>query len=483
MQFFELLLLTTSFGYIFFNRIINEKFGTAGITFLLFILLATQVFFEGVRWQMIPAYLLWLIAFITTFWQPKKQTSAITRVFKTGGLVILFITGILLSSILPVFDLPVPTGPFSIGTHEILLELERDEVITTDTSDTRKIMVKAWYPSNETGSQRDPYIDSGGRSGFARKYGLPPSTMDYLNQIETHVYHDVSVADKAFPVLLFSHGYNSKANGYYALLSEIVSHGYVVLAVNHTYESTGSTFPDGSEVYFHNGYAREIESNTWETITPVIEAFEKGLSFEERHPIVREALTSYFGRGIVERWANDISDVVDQLEDWNDSGILKGSLDLSKVGVFGHSRGGGAAGESLLRDERIKAGANLDGVQWGEIVDTTFQKPFLFISSDWPESHQNLIPHAYVNKSTSVFYDGMIRESGHSNFMDIPYMIPLQALSQAGAIDRDIATEIASRTVISFFNKHLKNEAVDMKLLSSEYELLELNIYEGDSLR
>jgi len=185
---------------------------------------------------------------------------------------------------------------------------------------------------------------------------------------------------------------------------------------------------------------------------------------------------------MVERWALDIVDVVSQLEKWNSEGFYKDRLDMSNVGVFGHSRGGGAAGEALIIDDRIKAGANVDGVQWGQIVDTVFQKPFLFISADWPAEHEDLNQHAYVNKSTSYFYESMILKSAHSNFMDIPFMIPLKALSLAGEIDPDLAIEISGKLITSFFDKHLKHEDVDINLLNSEYEMLELNVFEGDSI-
>jgi hypothetical protein len=183
---------------------------------------------------------------------------------------------------------------------------------------------------------------------------------------------------------------------------------------------------------------------------PVIEAFKSGLSFEDRHPIVREGLTTYFVRDMVERWTQDIVDVVSELDAWNSSGFFEEKLDLSQVGAFGHSRGGGPAGEALLVDGRIKAAANIDGVQWGQMVDTVLQKPFLFLSADWPAEHENLNQHAYVNRSTSVFYEGMVLQSGHSNFMDIPFMIPLRALSQAGDIDPDLGMEITRAVVTSF---------------------------------
>jgi len=479
MQNFEMLLLIASSAYIGFFRPINKNLNKLYVIGLLVFVLAIHLVFNGPRWQMIPAYILWIVAFITALIPSERKPSTILRVLKIGGLLILLALSIALPSALPVFDLPQSTGPYTVGTMDIHLKLDREEVITADQTDTRSLMIKAWYPSNETAGEMDPYIDLAGRQGFAQKYGLAPSMLNYLDKVETNVYRNIQMANETFPVLIFSHGYNSKANGYYAILSELASQGYVIFAINHTYESTGSTFPDGTLKYFDYEYASQIESGTWETMEPVVEAFESKLSFEERHPIVRKGLTTYFVRDMVERWADDIVDVVNELDAWNRAGFFEGRLDLSRVGAFGHSRGGGPAGEALLNDSRIKAAANIDGVQWGQVVDTVFQKPFLFLSADWPEEHEDLNQHAYVNRSTSVFYEGIVLRSGHSNFMDIPFMIPVRALSQAGDIDPDLAMEITRRVVTSFFDKHLKNKAIDLDALSLEYEMLHISIFKA----
>jgi hypothetical protein len=478
----ELLLLITSSVYIVFNRVISKNLNKNYVTGLLVIILSIHLIIDGTRWQMIPAYFTWLTALIIAQRQSGKKSAIILRIFKTIGLTILLALAIILPSVLPVFELPKTTGPFTVGTRDIFLEPDKEEVITADRTDKRRLMIKVWYPSEESGGEKDPYVDKAGRNGFAEKYGLPPSMLNYLNKVETNVYRNIQIADETFPVLIFSHGYNSKANGYYALLSEVVSHGYVVFAINHTYESTGTTFPDGTEVYFDYEYASRIESGTWDRVAPAVEAFKSGLAFEDRHPFVERALTTYFVKDIIEYWANDIKDVVSELYAWNDSGFFNGKLDLSNVGAFGHSRGGGAAGQSILMDDRIKAGANLDGVQWGQIVDTVFHKPFLYLSADWPPEHENFNQHAYVNKSTAVFYDGIILQSGHSNFMDIPYMIPLQALNEAGDIDPDLAIRIAGRVVTAFFDRHLKSKDIELNSLESEFEMLKLNIYKGDSI-
>jgi len=482
MLLFEILLLTSATFYIIFSRVIHTKLEKKYIIAILFILFIVQFVFDGYRWQIIPSYIIWLIAILTAIRQPEKSTSKIFNVAKISTFTVILFLALLLPSLLPIFELPKTTGPYAVGTTDILLETDRDEVITTDITDNRRFMIKTWYPTTDTNGEQDLYIDKAGRSGFAKKYGLPPSTLQYLDNIETNVYRGASVANNTFPVLIFSHGYHSKANGYYALLSEVASQGYVIFAVNHTYESTGLTFPDGTEVYFDNNYARMIEADTWETISPVIEAFQENLDFKERHPIVQNALTTYFAEDIIKRWARDIIDVVDMLDDWNQSGFFKGNLDISNVGVFGHSRGGGAAGESLLIDNRFKAGANLDGIQWGQIVNTRFKQPFLFLSSDWPDDHENLSQHAYVNRSESVFYEGILRQSGHSNFMDIPYIIPLQALNLAGDIDPNRAFEISNNLIVTFFDKYLKNENVNLEDLDTEYEELEMTISAGDSL-
>ena len=477
MQNFEMLLLIASSAYIGFFRPINKNLNKLYVIGLLVFVLAIHLVFNGPRWQMIPAYILWIVAFITALIPSERKPSTILRVLKIGGLLILLALSIALPSALPVFDLPQSTGPYTVGTMDIHLKLDREEVITADQTDTRSLMIKAWYPSNETAGEMDPYVDLAGRRGFAQKYGLAPSMLNYLDKVETNVYRNIQMANETFPVLIFSHGYNSKANGYYALLTELASQGYVIFAINHTYESTGSTFPDGTLKYFDYEYASQIESGTWETMEPVVEAFKSKLSFEERHPIVRKGLTTYFVRDMVERWADDIVDVVNELDAWNRAGFFEGRLDLSRVGAFGHSRGGGPAGEALLNDSRIKAAANIDGVQWGQVVDTVFQKPFLFLSADWPEEHEDLNQHAYVNRSKSVFYEGIVLRSGHSNFMDIPFMIPVRALSQAGDIDPDLAMEITRRVVTSFFDKHLKNKAIDLDALSLEYEMLHISTF------
>ncbi len=175
---------------------------------------------------------------------------------------------------------------------------------------------------------------------------------------------------------------------------------------------------------------------------------------------------------------------LNQLESWNAEGPLKGKLDLDKIGVFGHSVGGGSAGNLAMKDRRIKAAVNLDGIQWGEKIDTTYAIPYLYVSADWPAEHEDINSHVYRKKSTDYFYETKLLQSGHPNFMDIPFMIPVQSLAGTGEIDPYQGTEIVTQLVTSFFDRHLKGlQGADPQTIADQYALLEMNVYEGDSIK
>ena len=456
MRTFEIILLLVVSILPFVKRPLVRHIRANYILLFLGVLLALHLIVEGWRWQMLPAYLLTLIV----GWRVKAVDAtesprvSFVRVIGYVGLIIFLIPGWALPKLLPVFSLPEPRGPYSVGSELVHMQTDRDEVITKETTDKRELMYKIWYPSDADLSQVDAekYVDEGSRAGFATKYGLPSSALNYLDRVNTYVYPGVQAADGSFPVLIFSHGYGSKATGYYALLTEIASQGYVIINMNHTYESLGATFPDGRVTYFDYNFQNEISAESQPVVEPLIEAFKSGLSYEERHPIVREASKIYFMGDVNDRWAEDMIYTIDLLETWNKEGPLKGKLNLNEIGVFGHSVGGGAAG----------------------VVATT----------DWPAEHEDVNSHIYINKSTDYFYESKLLKSGHPNFMDIPFMIPVQSLAGTGDIHPYLGMEIVTKLVTSFFDRHLKNaEEVDLEKIGEEYELLEMTVYKGDSIK
>jgi pimeloyl-ACP methyl ester carboxylesterase len=90
--------------------------------------------------------------------------------------------------------------------------------------------------------------------------------------------------------------------------------------------------------------------------------------------------------------SDDVHFVLDQLNRMQRGEVktlFEGRLDLERIGVFGHSTGGLTAAEACMRDQRVKACANLDGVVNAQpaYVDSQGRgpnRPFLFIEKPLP---------------------------------------------------------------------------------------------------
>jgi len=52
-----------------------------------------------------------------------------------------------------------------------------------------------------------------------------------------------------------------------------------------------------------------------------------------------------------------------------------------------------------------------------------------------------------------------------------------------GNIDPYLSMEITTKVVTSFFDKHLKQKDIDLNDLGAKYDMLELNVFKGDSLK
>ena len=261
MRSFELIILLIVTVLPFTTKNLSKYIRPLYILLILGILLSFHLTLEKWRWQMIPSYLFTLVLAWCHYRKCSFFHGSLLRKIGSGfALTIGLLFAWSLPYILPVFNLPSPTGTYQIGSEYLHLKTDRQEEITEYTDDKRELMIKVWYPASVNNEETEAYLNDGDRFGFAEKYGLPESTFNYLNNVETHTYKSPDVADGKFPILIFSHGSYSNAYGYYAILEEIVSRGYIVLNINHTYESTGTLFPDGAIKFYSNEYDKKYIS-------------------------------------------------------------------------------------------------------------------------------------------------------------------------------------------------------------------------------
>ena len=78
--------------------------------------------------------------------------------------------------------------------------------------------------------------------------------------------------------------------------------------------------------------------------------------------------------------------------------------------------------------------------------------------------------------SLKDFYEAKIMNSGHASFMDIPLMIDIPSLNEAGTINSKTAHNIINKTVVSFFDKYLKNKNIDLLNLNNIFSELEIKL-------
>ncbi len=343
---------------------VSDKYKKTLAPLLLVLVAAAQLGLEGFRWQLWPLFLgaVGLIA-LNLFQLDKKWR------FTLLGLSVLF-SGISLTlGILTPVPSPYPiSGPHPVGTREIhLVDPDRVELYGEDPTAPRELMVQVWYPAAPEKSDRRaswmPGIQSAAPA-IAEKLDLPSFTLDHLKYVNANAFWEAPflISEEPYPLLIFSHGWEGFKEQNIYQVEELASHGYVVVGINHTYGAIHTLFPDGRQVAVNH------------------DALPDGVSDQE-YDRASDILSH--------QWSEDIDLVLDVLTELNQSKeqewIPAGSLDLDKVGVFGHSTGGGAAVRFCLTDVRCQALLGMD--PWVEpaqnqVEELVLRKPAIFMYSE-----------------------------------------------------------------------------------------------------
>jgi predicted dienelactone hydrolase len=454
-----------------------------------FLIIIMHLFIEGWRWQMVLAYGVgavmliiaggWFLKRQTESKPPTKFRGALRIILSSTGILLLLISGIL-SWALPVFRLPVPTGPYQIGVSQwFLTDESREETLSANPGGRRELNIYAWYPADASGLTKtaeylfDSRIVS---KEYAKLNRLPGFFLDYLRLVRTHSYTDAPISNikASYPVLVFSHGYDTHAGLYTALMEELASLGYIVFSIGHTYESVVEAFPDGRQARFAPPQGFSPDEKTLQ---------QNQKEAEEINPNDLASIIKYekkvFNNTVwnnsLSVWSADTRFVIDWLEKINRDGIhnpFYQKLDLNKLGAFGMSFGGKTTCTLAFEDRRIKAALNMDGPLNEDIMDHPLETPFMFMlgndagtSSNSYKLRKSLMD-AIVGNSHTAAYNMFVKDAGHGDFTDISIWCPLAKgrAPQLGKIDGYRMMIIVNTYVPAFFNKHLKG--IDSPLLN-----------------
>jgi len=413
--------------------------------------LVVHLFVEGYRWQMLPLYALTLLVTVFTVigWmrypsaQPaRKKPNGVQAFFSVAGCLLVIIASAL-PAVFPIPNLPKPTGPYPIGTFStMLVDNSRKELYSANPDEPRRIMVQIWYPAAPAADAKlgvwMENVDKIGPS-ISTWLGFPPFLLDHVVYGRSNSYPDAPVmaSQTKFPVITFSHGWNGVRVQSTFLMEELASQGYVVVSIDHTYGARMVVFPDGT--------IAENNPNALPTDQPV----------EILVPAAQK---------LVNQWAEDIGFTLDTLAGWNQNdptGRFTNRLDLEKIGVSGHSTGGGAAIEFCGRDLRCKVGVGLDPYLTpvsDQVLDGTLSQPFLLLFSEKFPTERNTMLLSRLMKNAQAAREISIMGTAHYDFSDLPLLTPLAPyLGLKGPLNAERVLQINREFSLALFNQVLAN--------------------------
>jgi predicted dienelactone hydrolase len=363
-----------------------------------------------------------------------------------------------------------PTGPLSVGTVSLYLvdHSRRDPWFPTR---PRELMVSVWYPALNVASYGwAPWIPSaagalylnqfagslqttstGPAAGASQVSSLPGVSLPITQAREGAPVH---LSTQPYPVVLYQPGLGDIRETATGLVSDLASHGYIVVTMDDTYEAQVVEFPDGRLAttrpnQSHVGPARLADTRF---VLDELVRLRSGTNPDALHRTVPTGLTE--------------------------------AIDTSKVGMFGHSIGGAMAAQAMAADSRIHAGTDLDGtiLVKKRSLNPTLDENLARQLGDRPFMLFTRQGHDAQNDPTLAgFWAGLsgprlfiaLKDAEHFSFTDFEEFLPellsagirpdkiTRALvaSYVGTIDPKQAVAAERAYIAAFFDLHLRGQS------------------------
>jgi predicted dienelactone hydrolase len=272
-------------------------------------------------------------------------------------------------------------------------------------------------------------------------------------------------AEGKLPLLVFSHGYTGYSSQNTPQMEELASRGYAVFSISHSYDAAATVFPDGRVIPLDPGIIRgfgaaaapEAAKKTMAALAQLNHASTP----EERHTAFREYMVTGLPRieQSVPVWAGDtrfLLDYLERVQPDQPAGRFSGHLDFDRVGIFGMSFGGSNAGEVCLIDRRCKAGLNIDGQQYGPLIDDSLSVPFMILASETAYG----VHRAIYDRFQGPAYLIRLRGTQHVGLTDLPYLGPIlfRKLGLTGTMPVDRSEQLMTDYIVAFFDTYLRGK-------------------------
>jgi hypothetical protein len=281
--------------------------------------------------------------------------------------------------------LPKPNGPFgvSITTLQLTDPARSENPFNLTSPSARRLMISAITPTRQHQSTwaypyMPPLTASLSEQEYTENYGFPNTTYSDLFLQVTDPQHSNNLEE--WPLVLFSPAQGNTRLDYTFLASNIASHGFIVITLDHPYDGDIVEFPDQSYIL--------------------------GVPPPDSDD---EAVQYAYGITLVDARVADISFVLDSLatlpitQALFPSSSISCPLNTSQVAMFGHSLGGSAIAEAMVNETRIVGGLDIDGIVIGEVAEVGLERPFMLFGHenntrnyDGPDAEMNVTTQTWA---------------------------------------------------------------------------------------
>jgi dienelactone hydrolase len=315
---------------------------------------------------------------------------------------------------------PPPTGTLPVGTKTMaLIDRSRRDPFASD-GRRRRILAQVYYPALSNG-RRARYMPL----AVATAVSSASVPVRALASVRTDLAAGTPARRGHYPLLLFSPGYTVPHYLYTALLEDLASRGYVVIALDHTYETEAVEFPNGDVV------RRTLPDDPKNIISKPISAR-----------------------------LNDVAFLIKTLASLEGHGALAGA-DVTRIGIFGHSLGGLTAVTAAAANRSIACSADLAGSVFGKARRKPFRRPSLIMDG----SQREATLRAWWANLAGTRYWVTLKTAKHLNFADWSWLVPaLKAaglnpqVKDLGPIDGVRAVRLERLYLGAFFDHCLKHK-------------------------
>jgi dienelactone hydrolase len=338
--------------------------------------------------------------------------------------------------------LPEPTGPCPVGTTSLwLTDTSRPDPWALGVT-ARELMVSLWYPAAPSDGRRARYMTSAESELLLASRSITGVPPDALSKVRTNAAVDATPAgqQRSLPLVVLSPGFTNSRSALTGLAEDLASHGYVVVGIDHTYESFATAFPDGR-------------------VTTCL---------------AREAPQRDRKEKVVAGRAADVSFVLGELTGAHPAWPGAALINRSRMAMAGHSIGGAAAIPAMLADSRIRAGIDMDGSTAAPIPDEGLSRPFLFLGkqSSYTPGSGGAVPARTLawkllrGAVTTWERDWelltgwkrwlVVAGAVHASFTDLALLADQVGIDTGTGLSGDRSLDITRAYVRAFFDLHLR---------------------------